>query len=199
MKEFNGRTADHEIDPIFLERWSPRAFTSDTISDADLLTIFEAARWAPSSYNSQPWRFLYARRDTPAFETFLKLLIEFNQGWAKSASALVFVVSKKTFLPPGKDTPIESYSHSFDAGAAWGFLALQAHRLGWASHGMTGFDHALAPVTLNVPADHRVEMALAIGRKGDKSLLPEAAQAREAPSGRNPMSQMIIEGCFPQK
>jgi len=196
--DVNGRTADYDIDPIFLERWSPRAFTGEAISDADLFRIFEAARWAPSSFNSQPWRFLYAKRGTPAFETFLGLLIEFNQSWAKNASVLAFVVSKKTFLPPGKDAPIESYSHSFDAGAAWGYLALQAQKSGWSTHGMGGFDHARAPVELNVPADHRVEMALAIGKRGDKSILPEAAQAREQPSPRNPIAQSIFEGGFPK-
>ncbi len=197
MSEETARKADHQIEPIFLDRWSPRAFTDEAIPDAELFRLFEAARWAPSSYNSQPWRFLYARRGTPAFEKFLGLLIEFNQSWAKHAAALVFVVSKKSFLPPGKTEPIESYSHSFDAGAAWGFLALQAFKAGWATHGMGGFDHARAPVELNVPADHRVEMAFAIGRKGEKSSLPEALQAREIPNSRETISHFVLEGGFP--
>jgi len=197
-RQINGRTADHDIDPIFLERWSPRAFTGEAISDEDLFSFFEAARWAPSSSNSQPWRFLYAKRDTPAFERFLGLLVEANQTWAKNASVLVFVVSKKTFLPPGKDVAVESYNHSFDTGAAWGFLALQAHKSGWATHGMGGFDHARAKVELNASDDYRIEMALAIGKRGDKSILPEATQAREKPNTRNPIAQSILEGGFPK-
>jgi nitroreductase len=198
MTELNGRKADHEIEPAFLQRWSPRAFTADEISEADLFRLFEAARWAPSTYNSQPWRFCYARRDTPAFAPFLGLLIEANQSWAKNAAALVFIVSKKNFTPPGKSEPIDSYSHSFDTGAAWACLAFQALQMGWATHGMGGFDHARAPAELNLPPDHRVEMALAIGRKGDKASLPEALQARELPSGRFPITQLIFEGGFPK-
>jgi len=198
MTEANGRKADHEIDPIFLERWSPRAFTGEAISEAELFRLFEAARWAPSTYNSQPWRFLYARRGTTEFDKFLGLLIEANQSWAKNAAALVFVVSKKSFTPPGQQAPIDSYSHSFDTGAAWAYLAIQALKLGWATHGMGGFDHSRAPVELNLPPEHRVEMALAIGRKGDKSVLPEGLQAREIPNSRFPVVQFVLEGGFPK-
>ncbi|WP_020175845.1 nitroreductase family protein [Methyloferula stellata] len=198
MTEANGRKADHQIDPIFLERWSPRAFTGDSISEADLFRLFEAARWAPSTYNSQPWRFCYARRETPAFDKFLGLLSETNQSWTKNAAALVFVVSKKSFTPAGQQAPIDSYSHSFDTGAAWASLAFQGLKMGWATHGMGGFDHARAPGELNLPEGHRVEMAMAIGRKADKSVLPEALQAREKPSARNPLTQLIFEGGFPR-
>ncbi len=198
MTDINGRKADHEIEPVFLERWSPRAFTGEAISEADLFRFFEAARWAPSTYNSQPWRFCYARRETPPFARFLGVLAETNQSWAKNAAALVFVVSKKNFTPPGQSAPIDSYSHSFDTGAAWACLAFQALKMGWATHGMGGFDHARAQTELNLPADHRVEMVMAIGRKGDKAVLPEALQAREQPNGRNPITQLIFEGGFPQ-
>lgn len=198
MTELNGRKADHDIEPLFLQRWSPRAFTGEEISEADLFRLFEAARWAPSTYNSQPWRFCYARRGTPAFAAFLGLLIEANQSWAKNAAALVFIVSKKNFIPPGQSAPIDSYSHSFDAGAAWACLAFQALQMGWSTHGMGGFDHNRAPAELNLPPDHRVEMALAIGKKGDKGILPEALQKRELPSGRDPIAQVIFEGGFPK-
>lgn len=197
MPTANSRAADYPIEAIFLERWSPRAFTGEAISDANLRTLFEAARWAPSSYNSQPWRFLYAKRDTPAFAKFLGLLIEFNQSWAKNASALVIVLSKKTFTPAGKTEAVASHSHSFDAGAAWGFLALQAWRSGYGTHAMTGFDIPRAAVELNVPDDYRVEAAVAIGRIGDKSILPEAVREREKPNSRNPQSDFVFEGGFP--
>jgi len=127
MTEANSRTADHPIDPLFLERWSPRAFTGETIPEAELLTLFEAARWAPSSYNSQPWRFLYARRDTPHWEKFLGLLNAFNQSWAKAAGAIVILVSKTHMLPPGAPSEIPSHSHSLDAGAAWAQFACRRH------------------------------------------------------------------------
>jgi len=197
MTVANGRTADHPIDKLFLERWSPRAFTGEEIPEATLATIFEAARWAPSSYNSQPWRFLYARRGTAHWATFLGLLNEFNQSWAKQAAALVVLVSRETMLPPGKTEEIPSHSHSFDTGAAWGYLALQASLLGWDAHAMVGFDMPRAFATLHVPAGHRVEAAIAIGKRGPASLLPEAMAAREQPNDRKPLAETIFEGGFP--
>ncbi|MDX3809961.1 nitroreductase family protein [Bosea thiooxidans] len=192
----NSRTADHAIDPLFLERWSPRAFTDEIISEAELKALFEAARWAPSSYNSQPWRFIYARRGTAHWQTLLGLLNEFNQSWAKNAAALVVIVSKETMAVPGKVEEVPSYSHSFDAGAAWANLALQAARLGWQAHGMVGFDRERALSELKVPAGYRVEAAVAIGKPGDKAQLSEALQARETPSQRNPISATAFEGAF---
>ncbi len=197
MTTANGRTADHPIDKLFLERWSPRAYTGEAIAEAELATIFEAARWAPSSYNSQPWRFLYARRDTAHWLTFLGLLNEFNQSWAKNAAALVILVSRATMLPPGAEKEIPSHSHSLDAGAAWANLALQARLIGWDAHAMVGFDINRAFATLNVPEGHRVEAAIAIGRRGPASLLPEGLAAREKPNDRKPLAETVFEGGFP--
>ena len=101
-------------------------------------------------------------------------------------------------LPPGKDLEIPSHSHSFDAGAAWASLALQATKSGWATHGMVGLDFDEAFATLGVPQGHRIEAAIAVGRQTDKSLLPEALQARETPNGRNPVSAFAFEGAFPK-
>lgn len=197
MATVNDRKPDYPIDPMFLERWSPRAFTGEGISEADLMTMLEAARCAPSSYNSQPWRFLYARRGTPAWDGFLDLLVPFNRGWAKDAAALVILVSDPLMRPPGADKDVPSHSHSLDAGAASGFLALQASRMGWFVHGMVGFDMDRAFAELNVPAGHRVEAAYAIGRKGDPATLPDQLRAREAPNGRKPLSELAFEGGFP--
>lgn len=197
MTETPFRKADYPIKSFFLERWSPRAFTGEPISDSDLKTIFEAARWAPSSYNSQPWRIFYAKRESPGFSKFLGLLVEFNQSWAKEAAVLGVIASKKSFIPPGRSEPIESHTHSFDAGAAWGYLALQAMFSGYAAHGMAGFDVPRAAKELKVPDDHRVEAAFAIGKVGDKSLLPEALRAREQPSQRMPQEEFAFEGGFP--
>jgi nitroreductase len=193
----NARTADHEIESLFLERWSPRAYTEEEIPEADLFSMFEAARWAPSSYNSQPWTFLYARRSSPDWDKFLGLLIEFNQGWAKRAGALVIIASNSLMLPPGAEKPVPSHSHSFDCGAAWAAFALQGAKLGWLAHGMVGFDIPRAFTELNLPAGYRVEAAAAVGRLADKSILPEFLQAREVPSPRKPIGEFAFAGSFP--
>lgn len=190
----NGRTADHDIDPVFLNRWSPRAFTAEPIPDEVLMSVFEAARWAPSAFNSQPWRFVYARRDTPTWSRLFSILIEYNQAWVNLASVLAFAVSARARHKPGAE-PQPIYSHSFDTGAAWAYLALQAHQLGWAAHGMTGFDPARAYEVMEIDdADYRVEAAIAIGRPADKSVLTEAFQAQETPSQREPVSSLVFEG-----
>lgn len=198
MTTANGRTSSFDIDPLFLERWSPRAFDGKPISQVELETILEAGRWAPSSFNLQPWRFVYAHRDTPAWDRLFSLLIPFNQGWVKTASVLMFVVSQSHSVPAGKDKPVQSYSHSFDAGAAWGSMALQAIRMGLHAHGMTGFNAEESYKVLNVPEGFRVEAAVAIGRKGDPAVLPESLAAREMPSDRRPLSETMMEGGFPQ-
>jgi hypothetical protein len=177
----NSRTADHEIEPLFLERWSPRAYTEEEIPEADLFSMFEAARWAPSSYNSQPWVFLYARRSSPDWDRFLGLLIEFNQGWAKRAGALVIIASNSMMPARGAEKPV----------------ALQGAKLGWHAHGMVGFDIPRAFTELNLPEGYRVEAAAAVGRLADKSILPEALQGREAPSPRKPIGEFAFAGSFP--
>jgi nitroreductase len=196
MTQFETRTSDFEIEPIFLQRWSPRAFTGESMPEEDMRRIFEAARWAPSSANLQPWRFLYARRDTPSWPVFLGLLVEGNRAWAQHAAVLVVAVSKTTMRRSGSDADVPSHSHSFDTGAAWGSMALQATSMGWHAHGMVGFDMKRAAAELRVPDDYRVEAAIAIGRKGDKATLPEALQAREAPNGREKVGNFAFEGGF---
>nr|WP_210200278.1 nitroreductase family protein [Methylocella silvestris] len=198
MMTTNPRRPDYPVDAIFKDRWSPRALTGEPMPEADLRTIFEAARWAPSSSNTQPWRFFYALRETPEFATFLGLLAGGNQLWAKNASALLIIASKKTFVPPGKTEPVESRSHSFDAGTAWGFFALQAHKLGYVTHAMGGFDVPRSALELNMPEDFRPEAAIAIGKLADKSILPENLQARETPSGRNSQTEFVFAGPFPR-
>jgi nitroreductase len=196
MSNSNGRKADHPISELFLDRWSPRAFTGEEIPEATLLTMLEAARWAPSAYNFQPWRFIYARRGTAHWERLLGLLNDFNRSWAASASALLILVSRTVATPPGKDAEVPNLTHKFDTGTAWGYLALQASLMGWQAHGMAGFDRDKARADLNVPQEYTVEAAIAIGRPGDKSTLPEALQAREVPSQRLPLQSIAAEGGF---
>ena len=153
------RKADHPIDKFFLDRWSPRAMSGEPISEQDLMILFEAARWAPSSFNNQPWRILYARRDTPHWQLFFDLLVDANKVWAKNASALLLFISKTTFDHDGSP----SRTHSFDTGAAWENLALQGLLKGYVVHGMQGFDYERAKTALKVPEGFSVEAMIAVG------------------------------------
>jgi nitroreductase len=191
------RSAHTDVDPLFLERWSPRAFDRSLMPEQDLITLFDAARWAPSAFNAQPWRFLYAQRDHKDWERFLGLLLPFNAAWVASASALIFILSDSLFQPPGADAPKPSLSHSFDAGAAWAQLALQATRLGYHTHGMTGLDFTKARETLRIPERFRIEAAAAVGRRADPATLPESLRSRETPSDRRPIAEIAFEGHFP--
>ena len=195
MTTHPARQAHAPVDPLFTNRWSPRAFDRSEISDLDFSTIFEAGRWAPSCFNHQPWRFIFTRRGSPDWDRFVGLLLPMNAAWAQNASALVFIVSDTLIELPGRPGgPQKSHSHSFDAGAAWAQMALQASLLGYATHGMTGIDFARARTELGVPEQFHVEAAFALGRQGDKSKLPEQLQAREQPSGRRPVTELIMEG-----
>jgi len=187
------RTTDTALDPLFLHRWSPRAYDGTAIPAADLRTILDAGRWAPSSFNYQPWRFLYATRDDAAnWQRFLDTLIPFNANWVKESSVLIYVLSETTMGSPDKP----SHTHSFDAGAAWGSIALQAHLLGYHAHGMIGLDLDNACAELAMPEGFRIEAAIAIGTKGDPSVLPESLRARDVPSDRKPLDDIAYPGNF---
>ncbi len=192
------RQPDHPVAPLFLKRWSPRAFDAVEMPEEDLLTMFEAARWAPSAFNSQPWRFLYARRGDQDWERFLGLLIPWNQSWAHSASALIYVLSDRLpMTDKATGQPSASHTHSYDAGAAWACFALQAARMGYQAHGMSGVDFDRVQEELAVPERYRVEAAAAVGRIGDPETLPEKLRAREIPSGRKPVEEFAFRGGWP--
>ena len=184
------RRAHYPVDAIFLDRWSPRAMSGAEISEHELLTLFEAARWAPSSFNAQPWRMLYVRRTSRDWPVFLDLLADPNKVWARHAAALVLFVSKKVNDKTGQP----SITHSFDAGAAWGFFALQAFLKGYVVHGMQGFDYARAHQELDIPQDFRVEAMVAVGVPGAKETLPPPLQERETPNDRRPLTETVCEG-----
>jgi nitroreductase len=191
-----GRIADYPVAPIFLDRWSPRAFDSSVMPDADLMTIFEAARWAPSSFNAQPWRLLYAKREDDDWERFLDLLVPFNRGWAHSASVLIYIISDTQMeMVPGQ--PFPSHNHSFDAVAAWACLALQATMIGYHAHGMVGVDFDRARVELKVPERYRFEAAAVVGRVGAIETLDETLREREVPSERKPVTDFAFRGGWP--
>ncbi len=190
------RIPEHAIHPQFHQRWSPRAFTDEEIPVPELMKLFEAARWAPSANNAQPWRFVYARRGTPAFARLLAVLAPRNQAWAHRAAALIVLVSEELMSLPGKPEKVAYGSHSFDAGAAWANLALQAHLAGWATHAMGGFDREAATSAIELPPQHRIEAVIAVGRPGDPATLPDWAREREKPSGRKPVAELVREGTW---
>lgn len=192
IKGSEKRKARYPIDKLFLDRWSPRAMSGESIAEEELLLLFEAARWAPSSYNNQPWRMLYARRDTEHWSLFFDLLVEFNKTWAKNAAALIVFISKTTFDHNGEP----AVTHSFDTGAAWENLALQASLKNLVVHGMQGFDYEKAKTALKIPDDFRVEAMVVIGKPGKKEDLPQGLQERETPNDRRSLSEIAIEGPF---
>ena len=185
------RKAEHDINPLFLKRWSPRAMSGESISDEELFSLLEAARWAPSSYNNQPWRFIYAKRDTKEWNKLFDLMYEPNQAWAKNAAVLFVVVSKKTF-ENGKEYP----THKLEAGSAWQNLALQAANLSLVAHGMGGFDFEKARKDLNVPSEFDVEMMIAVGKHGKTEDLPKGFKEGEKPSSRMRISEFSFKGSF---
>jgi nitroreductase len=186
------RTADHLIEPLFVRRWSPRAMSGEPLSEGELLSLFEAARWAPSTYNEQEWRFLYARRDTSHWAKFFDLLVSGNQAWCGQAAVLGVVLSHKVFERNGKPNPV----HTFDAGLAYQNLALQGAAMGLVVHGMQGFDFDRARRDLSVPDDYSVDAMFAVGRPGDPAKLSQEMREREQPSGRRPVEEIICEGPF---
>jgi nitroreductase len=183
------RVPDHPIDRLFLNRFSPRALTGEEMPLETLMTLFEAARWAPSNGNGQPWRFLYARRGTPAWDVFFGLLTPGNQVWAIRASVLVLVASRTV-----RDNGKPNRTHSFDTGSAWMSLALQARLMGLVAHGMDGYDKAEAVRALRIPDDCVPDAMIAIGYYGNPELLPEEKRAGETPSQRKPLTEWVFEG-----
>ncbi|QEM67751.1 nitroreductase family protein [Geobacter sp. FeAm09] len=191
IKGSDKRHADYLIDAIFLNRWSPRAMSGEAIPAEELKVLFEAARWAPSSNNNQPWRILYAQRDSGHWPLFFDLLTDSNKAWCVNAAALLVMVSKTTF-----EGGQPCRTHSYDTGAAWENLALQGCLRGYVVHGMQGFDYGRARAALNIPAEYQVEAMAAIGLPGRVEALPEALQARETPSDRRKLAQTVCEGPF---
>jgi nitroreductase len=189
------RKADYAIEPLLIDRWSPRAMSGEEISQEELMRLFEAARWAPSSFNAQQWRALYARRGTEHWQTLFDLLVDANKTWAKNAAVLVVFVSRKLFDRDNEP----SVTHSYDCGAAWENFALQGFRQGLVVHGMERFDYERARKDLQIPDEFQVEAMAVVGRPGPKELLPEKLQARESPNDRRKVSESVFEGPFKAK
>lgn len=183
------RASTLPVDPLFLRRWSSRAMSGAPVDETALLTLLEAARWAPSGGNGQPWRFVHARRGTPAFDAFLAALVPGNREWAHAAGALVLLAAR-TVRDDGKPAA----SAAFDAGAAWMALSLQGTLSGLVVHAMGGFDPAAARAAAALPDGVAPQVMIAVGHHGPAEALPERLQARETPSDRLPLAQIAFEG-----
>ena len=186
------RQPNHPVETLIYRRWSPRAMSGERLSKAELASLFEAARWAPSSFNEQPWRFVYAERGGEHWPHFFDLLTEGNRRWAAAAAVLIVVLSRTTFERNGNP----SRTHSYDTGAAWQNLALQGSRMGLVVHGMAGFDYEKARDVLEVPAEFSVEAMIAAGRPAPVEVLPASLREREVPSGRKPVAELAFPGVF---
>ncbi len=182
---------DHPVHDLIRHRWSPRAFADKPVEPAVLASLFEAARWAPSSNNEQPWAYLVATKDNAEdFAKMLSVLVEFNAGWAKSAPVLVIAVSRLNF-PNGNPNRNAFY----DTGAASALLSLEATERGLFVHQMAGFDPAKAKQVFEIPADCEAIAAMAIGYPGDPGSLPQKLQEREhAPRTRKPLTEFVMSG-----
>jgi nitroreductase len=189
------RHTDSGMHPLFLRRWSPRAFDGTSVPQADLDIMLDAARWAPSAFNIQPWRFVYIHRGDASWNDAVDLLAPFNAAWAKDAGVLVFLASDT--LMDTTEATVPSPTHGFDAGAAWAQLAVQATLLGYHVHGMGGFDSARARRLLHVPDRFELQLAIAIGKRGDVEALPPALREREHPSPRRPLGEIAFAETFP--
>ena len=163
------------------------------LTEAELFRLFEAAHWAPSGGNVQPWRFAYAVAGEPDFARFFDLLADGNKIWCHRAGALIVVLSQAV-LENGKPHS----AHAFDAGAAWMSLALQGSAMGLVVHGMGGFDAERARTVLEVPDTQAVQIMIAIGHPGRTEDLPEKLQARELPNSRRPLRELVAKGRAPR-
>lgn len=176
------------VEDIILSRWSPRAFADRSVSAEDLKKIFEASRWAASSYNEQPWRFLVGRKGDGTYNKIFDALVEFNQSWAKTAPVLILSVARSNFEKNGNP----NYHALHDTGAATAYLALQATALGLHTHSMAGFDHEKMRNGLAIPADYKLGAVTALGYLGDPNTLPDQLKSMETNARvRRPLPEFV--------
>lgn len=192
MTKYMNRQSTYPILALLISRVSSRAFSQERLSEEELMTLFEAARWAPSAYNNQPCRFLFARRGDKEWESFFDTLVDFNKSWCKNADTLVAVISRNNFTHNNKP----SRTAPFDTGAAWMSLALEAHARNIVAHAMEGFNYDALKKNLDIPDSYTIQAMIAIGKKGDKEALPTELKEREVASDRRPLSSIISEGKF---
>lgn len=188
----NKRVTEATVDPLFINRWSPRALDPSPIPPETIQTLFEAARWAPSCFNDQPWLFVYA--DTAELRaTYMEILADGNRVWCKNAPVLAILFARRRFAHNNKPNGWAV----FDCGAAWMSLTVQARLLGLYTHAMAGFSKESAHRLLGVPqGDYEAVCAIAIGNYGDPASLPADLRDIEKPNGRNPLATVARRGIF---
>jgi nitroreductase len=176
--------------PIFHERWSPRSFSDREVASAELAKVFEAARWAASSYNEQPWRFYVGRRNSRTYEKILGSLVPFNQAWAVTAPVLILGAAQTRFSH--NDTP--NRVALYDLGAATSYLTLQAAAIGLSTHQMAGFDPEAARKALEIPETYDLGAVIALGYQGEPAALAnEQLLAQEiSPRQRKPLKEFVF-------
>jgi len=184
--------SDFPVHDLIRERWSPRAFADKPIPKDVLRSIFEAGRWAPSSYNEQPWAYIVATKDDQDnFKKMLSVLVDFNVQWAKSAPVLALAVAKLTFT--NNNAP--NRNAQYDTGAATALLSVEATARGLAVHQMAGFDAEKARQVFGIPKGWEPIAAIAIGYPGDPASLPAPLKDREmAPRTRKPIAEFVMAG-----
>ena len=187
-------TTDHPIIRILAERWSPYGFADRPVAESDLLSLFEAARWAASSYNEQPWNYLVATRENPKeFARLLSCLVEANQAWAKAAPVLVLGVVSLRFAKNDKDNRAAVH----DLGLAAGNLSIEATARGLSVHQMIGILPDTAREAYQIPEHYEAWTAMAIGYKADPATLPDAMKERDlAPWQRKPLNEFVFTGLW---
>lgn len=181
------RNFRYDVMPTIKERWSPRAFSKDKISREDIYQVLEAARYAPSCFNEQPWRFLIADSE----ESLIKMrsaLYDSNQRWANNAPTLILICAEQSFAQNGKD----NYWHMFDAGTAWGFLALEAHKIGLITHAMGGFSRKKIREIFQISENLTIITVVAMGKMGNPLTLPEDLKEEEFPNTRKEITELLL-------
>lgn len=184
------RKSEYYVNKLILNRNSPRAMSGEEIEEKELMTILEAGRYAPSSYNYQPWKFLYSKKGTEEWNLFFEGLVDFNKLWVKNASAIILVIADKMF------NGSENFINIFDSGAAMENMALQAKDMGLVAHAMSGFDYEKVRKNLEIPENYHVLAMLAIGKKGKIEDLPIELQDKEVTSSRKELSEIAFEGKY---
>ena len=190
--DFSARQSQQQVDSLFTQRWSPRAFNGEPVSHADLSTILEAARWSPSCFNEQPWRFITCTETSR--KKFIDLLVEANQSWAVTAPVIGFILAEKKFYGMATQMYGEGADNrysAFDTGAAWMAMSLQARLLGLYTHGMGGINHEAVYKAFDIdPQETEVICGFALGALGDPQQLPERFRGNEKPSPRRPLQDI---------
>lgn len=187
QREFNFDIIDE-----IKNRWSPRAFSNEEVKKEDILAMLEAARYAPSCFNEQPWKFILSY-ELDDLNLIRSILVDSNRLWADRAPAFVSILAKKKFDLDGRD----NFWSKFDAGTAWGYLSLEAEKRGLITHAMGGFKKDLARQRLNIPDEYELIAVVAIGKLGNKEeLATDALREQENPGTRKKLEDIYVEGKF---